>query len=83
MECTVEGTAHGVHAVDAVDGWPRVFQRGKPHRHVNAPYDEDALLGFYLARHVRHKAAPAGIDPTRLQRASKGATIQPAVAAIT
>ena len=35
--------------------------------------DEDALIGFHLAGHVRRETAVAGIDLTRLQRASKGA----------
>ena len=57
--------------MDAVHRWPRIRRRSQPHRDVNAPNDEHAVICFHLARNVGRESPAAGIDLTRLQRASK------------
>jgi hypothetical protein len=64
---------HGIDPVDPVYRLPGVLWSREAHRDVDAANDEDPLLGFHLAGHVGGEAAVAGIDLTRLQRASKGA----------
>jgi len=71
VESAVQWAAHGVDAVSAVHGVSLLFSGDQPHRYVDAANHQDALFRFHLAGRVRSEPAVAGIDLTRLQRATK------------
>ncbi len=83
MQRPIQGAVHGVDAVRAFDCFPYRFRRHQAHRHVNAANDKHTILCFHLSGYVCGQFSVAGIDMTRLQRASKVPIIQPAVAEMT
>lgn len=62
-----------VHVVHPLDGLEDFFGRLKRVGSVNAAYHKHPVLGFNLAADLCDQPAVAGIDLTRLQRASEGA----------
>ena len=62
-----------MHVVHPFDRLANLFGRPKRVGGVNAPYHQHAVLGFNLAANLGDQPAVAGVDLTRLQRASEGA----------
>ena len=83
VQCPIEGATHGANTVNALDGFPRSFGRGKPHRHMDPPDHQHSFFRLHLAGYVCGKPPVAGVDLARLQRTPKVPTIQPAVAEMT
>src|ERR1700722_17892721 len=73
VQRAIERAMHGVEAVEALDGVANTFGRDQAHDDVNAPYDQDVLLGFHFAGNFADELPITGVNLTRLQRASEGA----------
>ena len=72
MQRTVERAAHRVNAVGALDCLLDLFRCHQTHCHVDPADDEDSLLSFYLASHLRRESSVTGINLARFQRTSEG-----------
>lgn len=70
-QCPIEGTLHGISAMDLLDHAADVFGRYQPMANENPANDKHAIVGFHLAAHFTHQSPAACFDLPRCQRGGK------------